>query len=190
MNNIDRRRFFIGAAAVSVLPAQASAQQNQTEKFDQLDAEANYAIHYMLTNVPSAKDLVELSAGYLIIPVVTQASLFFGVAVGEGVLRINGKTVDFYSSFQANLGIQISARQYSQAVFFLNQNALDRFRQSLGWRFGAGMRYVVVEDSLAASIDSLSNTADVVGLVFADSGLHVGMSIEGTKFAPIQRQSV
>ncbi len=186
MKKIDRRRFIGGAAAMSLIPAAASAQAEKTSKnFEKIDAMANSAIYYMIQNFPATRDMVEQSAGFLMIPLVTQGALLFGAAAGKGVLRVKGETVEYYQSLQFNVGIQVSANQYSQAVFFLNENALNRFRQSQGWKFGAGMRYVMIENTAAASMDTLTRTADVAGLTFAESGLHLGMSLEGTKFSPI-----
>ena len=183
MRNYDRRSFIGGAAALTLLPAGAAAAQSAgSRRLEKLDVMSNSAIHYMITNIPATRDLVEQSAGFLMIPVVTKGALLFGAAVGDGVLRIGGETVAYYQSLQVNVGLQVSAYQFSQAVFFLNEGALSRFRQSDGWKFGAGMRYVVVEDKQGMSIDTLTRTADVAGLTFADSGLHIGMSIEGTKF--------
>lgn len=186
MKIIDRRRFIGGTAAACAFPAVASARNINRRKLEQLDSMANAAIQYMTTSVPATKEMVDHAPGFLMMPLITQGSLLLGAAIGDGVLRIQGKTVDYYQSVQFNVGLQVSAIQYSQAVFFLNEEALNRFRQSDGWKFGAEMRYVVMEDTQTMGLDTLNKFADVVGLTFADSGLHVGLSVEGTKFTPLE----
>lgn len=186
MRIIDRRRFIGGTAAACAFPSIAPAQNVNRRKLDKLDSMANAAIQYMTTSIPATKEIVERASGFLMMPLITQGSLLFGAAVGDGVLRIEGKTVDYYQSVQLNVGLQVSAIQYSQAVFFLNKEALNRFRQSGGWKFGAEMRYVIMEDTQTMGLDTLNKLADVVGLTFADSGLHVGVSVEGTKFTLLE----
>nr|MCY4005864.1 hypothetical protein [Paracoccaceae bacterium]MCY4197055.1 hypothetical protein [Paracoccaceae bacterium] len=184
MSMMKRRRFIGGIAAMSMAPAVAVAAP-QSRKFAKLDAMANSATHFMIKNIPATSTMIEEASGFMIIPVVTQGALLFGAAVGDGVLRVGGKTVAYYQSVQLNVGLQVSVNQFSQAVFFLNDGALDRFRHSNGWKFGAGMRYVVVEDTQHMNVDTLTQSVDVAGLTFGDSGLHIGVSIDGTKFTPL-----
>lgn len=185
MSGFTRRRLMCGAGAMTVFPVTVAAQQGDPYELQKIDALADIATAHMIENYPATKDLVELAAGYLMIPEVTQGAFFFGAASGDGVLRIAGETVDYYQSLRVNFGFQVSASQFSQAVFFLNQDALIRFRQSNGWTFGAGMRVLVVEGPDMAGFDTLTRTNDVVGLTFADSGLHLGFALEGTKFVPL-----
>ncbi len=186
MKNVNRRHFLGGTAAAFIYPASVSARTIDRRGKQKIDAMADSAINYMTTYFPSTKEMVDMASGFLIMPLITQGGLVFGAALGDGVLRINGESADYYQSVQINVGLQVSAVQYSQALFFLNDNALNRFRYSSGWKFGAGMRYVVIEDTQSLSSDTLSRSVDVAAFNFGDSGLHVGVAVEGTKFTPLQ----
>ena len=182
MTVLSRRRFVASASALCACPATAMAAAISQRKREKLDSMANSAIYYMIENIPATREMVEQAAGLLLIPVVSKGALFFGGAVGDGVLRVGGETTSYYSSVQFNAGIQFSASQYSQALFFLNENALNRFINSDGWTFGAGMRYVVMTETDGLRMDTLSQHVDVAALTFGDTGLHMGVSLDGTKY--------
>ena len=186
MPKLTRRGFVAGAAvtACAVLP-RAGAGQTNLSHLEELDSRASTAIQFMRNVVPESDDLMELSVGMLMMPLVTKAALGLGGAFGEGVLRVDGETVGYYSSLQFNYGLQISAQQYSTALFFMNQGALERFRSSYGWKFGAEMKYLIVDDTEIHRVDTLTRRIDVAGLIFGAAGLHIGASLEGTKYTPI-----
>ena len=83
-------------------------------------------------------------------PQITQAGFGFGGAFGKGVLRIADASVDYYSTTQGSVGLQIGAQQYSQVLFFMTQDALAEFRASAGWTAGAGARYALNSDATIA----------------------------------------
>ena len=180
---LTRRGLVAGVVgAVLISSSQAGAEEVALSHLEELDSRANTTFDYMRRSIPESADLIELSAGMLIIPLVTKAAFGVGGAYGEGVLRVDGRTVDYFSSAQFNIGFQISAQQYSYVLFFMNRSALDRFRVSEGWKLGAELKYLLVDDTELHRIDTLTRRADVAGLVFGAAGLHVGASLEGTKF--------
>ena len=186
---LTRRGLVAGvAAAVLVSSSHARSEGVAISHLEELDSRANTAFEYMRRSVPQSEDLIELSAGMLIIPLVTKAALGLGGAYGEGVLRVDGRTVDYFNSVQFNLGLQISAQQYSYVLFFMNRDALDRFLLSDGWKLGAEMKYLLVDDTELHRIDTLTRRADVAGLVFGATGLHVGAALEGTKFTRLNSE--
>ncbi len=183
MKSMNRRRFVTASAGACLFPAAVQAAELNSRRREKIDQMANSSIYYMIQQFPDTQDLIENAPGLLMVPVMTRGALLIGGAVGDGVLRVHGETVAYYSALQLNVGLQLSAQQYSQAVFFLNEDALRRFRASQGWKFGAGMRYAVVSDVQGLSMDSLTSQVDVAGLTFGESGLHIGATVEGTKFA-------
>ena len=68
---------------------------------------------------------------------ITKAGFIFGGSYGEGVLKIGGAPVDFYSVASASYGYQIGALQYSHVIFFMTEDALKTFRITDGWEIGA-----------------------------------------------------
>ncbi len=180
MGSWSRRGFLGGAVASAATGAYA---QDKEGRFKEIDSQVDSAIIYLLTTKPETEELRARASGLLMIPVVTKAGLAFGGSYGEGALRVDGATVDYFSALQLNWGLQLGAKQYSYALFFMNDEALDRFRNSSGgWRFGADLEAVVIDESDQTGVNTLERLYDVVGIVFGQAGFHVGMSLEGTVY--------
>ena len=118
-------------------------------------------------------------------PLVTKASLGVGGAFGVGALRIGDVTVDYYSAAQASFGIQIGAQQYAHALFFMTEESLQQFRSSSGWAAGADLEYVIQDQAENISAETTTAMSPVIAVVFGQTGLIAGASIEGTKYTRI-----
>ncbi len=185
MTKLTRRGFAAVAVSVAVGFVWPAVANEPADRFHIIDSQADSVIAYMLNSHPNTQDLMARAYGVLIMPLVTKAGLGIGAAYGEGTLRVGGSSVDYYSSMQLNYGLQVGVQQYSHALFFMNQNALDQFRRSDGWVLGIGVEAVMMNASHyedAQTIDQL----DVVGLIFARTGLHLGASLNGTKYTRIE----
>jgi lipid-binding SYLF domain-containing protein len=118
-------------------------------------------------------------------PVVTEAGLGFGGAFGTGALRVGNQTVDYYSATVASVGVQIGAQQYSHVLFFMTQEALQSFRTSPGWTAGADIEYAALDRGEVLRADTTTSLAPVIAVVFAQSGLRLGATLDGTKYSRI-----
>ena len=156
------RRVVIGAVCM-VLAATALHAQNKEKRFATIQRQVDSAIGYMLANVPETAELMERSVGMLMVPVITKGGFGLGGSYGEGALRINGETAGFYSALQVNFGLQFGVKQYSHALFFMNESVLDNFRSKGGWKLGADSEAVVVAEGDHQSISSIDNLVEVVG---------------------------
>lgn len=150
-----------------------------------IDARVDSALAFLTQTYPGTQDLLARSAGVLVMPVVTELGLGLGGAWGTGALRVGGATVDYYSATAASAGLQIGAQQYSHALFFMTPEALLEFRQSPGWVAGADLEYVVSDQGEVLRADTTTSLSPVIAVVFAQSGLRLGASIEGTKYTRI-----
>ena len=65
--------------------------------------------------------------------------------------------------------------------------ALAKFRRADGWEVGVDAEVTFPEAGLNAGIDSTSFEKPVIGVVFAEDGMMVGVSLKGAKYSPIQR---
>ena len=118
-------------------------------------------------------------------PLVTEAGFFVGGAFGRGALRIDGVTVDYYSTVKGNAGLQIGAQQYAHVLFFMTQDALSNFRRSSGWAAGADLEYVLRDEGNSLAADTNTLNAPILAAVFAQAGLRLGATLEGTKYTRI-----
>ena len=128
---------------------------------------------------------MDKASGVLYMPLMTEAAFGFGGAYGRGALLIDDVTVDYYSAASAGFGFQIGAQQYAHALFFMTPEALADFRASPGFAAGADLRYAVPSGGAAVGAETTTALAPVVALVFGQSGLIAGASLEGTKYTRI-----
>ena len=150
-----------------------------------VDQRVDRTLAFLGDSFPAAEELRGKAAGLLVMPLVTEAALGAGGAYGRGALVIDGATVDYYSTSQASLGLQLGAQQYAHVLFFMTHGALRSFRTSPGWVVGADVEYVAGDHGVSAGVDTVTVLTPVIATVFAQSGLLAGASIEGTKYSRI-----
>ena len=177
------RRVFIGTGGVAALLAGCSNGVGGSGPA-RIDARVNATRDYLFSRYPGTQELAAKSQGVLYMPLITEAGFGIGGAYGQGALRIDDVTVDYYSATKATIGFQIGAQQYAHALFFLTEAALGDFRRSPGWAVGADVRYATPEQggSLGKETTELS---PVIALVFGQSGLIAGATLGGVKYSRI-----
>ncbi len=139
----------------------------------------------MYANIPGTRELTEDAEGVLVMPLITEAGFGLGAGYGRGALRINGATVDYYSSASATFGLQIGAQQYAHALFFMTEESLRDFRYSSGWAVGADIEYALNRQGANLGTDTTSLLSPVIGVVFGQAGLIAGATLEGQRYSRI-----
>jgi lipid-binding SYLF domain-containing protein len=182
MNPITRRSLLTAGLASFGLSACGNGVNSTAGA--EIDARVDATQAFLFDRYPGTRELADRAAGVLWMPLITEAGFFIGGAYGRGALRIGNVTVDYYSSTRASYGLQIGAQQYAHALFFMTEPALQAFRAGPGWAVGADAFYATPEQ--AGSIGKESTEIDpVVALVFGQSGLIAGVSLEGAKYTRI-----
>ena len=182
----SRRDFMRAGAAFGALGAlSACGNPVGSGGGELIDARVDRTLDYLYATYPSSRNIAERSVGALVMPIVTEAGLGVGGSYGRGALRIEGQTVDYYSATQASLGLQIGAQQYAHTLFFMAPESLQTFRTSPGWAAGADLEYALNDDGASYGVDSQVVQGPVVALVFGQSGLLAGATVEGTKYSRI-----
>lgn len=177
----DRRIVLLGlgAAATSVGSAAQAATRGQ------IDARASEAMSRLYAASSKARELVRRAQGVLIFPRIYKAGFVFGAEGGEGVLRIGGRSTDYFSFVAGSFGLQIGAQAYSLAMFFMTRSALDYLRNSQGWALGGGPTIAVIDQGLAASLDTTNLSEPVLAMIFGQKGLMGGLTLNGSKITHI-----
>ncbi|MEO7952984.1 MAG: YSC84-related protein [Polaromonas sp.] len=159
-----------------------------TNKRQEIDAAATSALGRLSSTMPGARELVGKARGVLVFPSVLAAGLGIGGEYGEGVLRVGGKSVDYYSTASASFGLQIGAQSKAIIFLFMTQDALDKFRNSQGWTAGADASVAVVKAGANGDIDLNTATQPVNVFVMTNQGLMANLTIEGTKITKLKTQ--
>jgi lipid-binding SYLF domain-containing protein len=183
--NPDRRHLLALAATLAATAGIASGARAADAEV--IEARVERALQELFASVDGAADLYENARGVLIMPEVTKAGLLVGGAYGEGALRVGGQTVGYYSVAAASFGLQAGVQSSKQALFFMTDESLARFRAADGWEIGADAEFTLPGKGVNIGVDSTTRRAPVVAVVFGQDGIMAGASIEGAKYSPIQR---
>ncbi len=152
-----------------------------------IDIKVDEAIERFGKEVNGGKEFLEASTGVLVFPSVIKAGFGIGGETGEGALRVDGKTVDYYRTSAASIGLQFGAQTKMVVLVFMNDSALKQFRESSGWKAGVDGSIVLIDVGAAGALDTKNITDPIVGFVLTNSGLMYNLTFEGSKYAKIDR---
>ncbi len=152
-----------------------------------IDADADVTLERFYREVGSGKQLVKDAKGVLIFPSVLKAGIGLGGEYGEGALRVKGKTVDYYSTAAASIGFQLGAQKKSIVVIFMQQEALNKFRSSSGWKAGVDASIAVVTVGAGGAMDTSKLKEPILGFILDQKGLMYNLTLEGAKFTKIRK---
>jgi lipid-binding SYLF domain-containing protein len=153
----------------------------------EIDTDAQFALTTFYNLSPGNKELASKAAGVLIFPSIMKAGFFVGGDYGEGVLQINGKTVDYYSTAAISFGLQLGAQSRSEVILFMEKDALENFRMHDGWAAGLDGSVAVMDSGAGKGVDTETAREAIIAFIFSNKGLMGNLSLEGSKFSKIYR---
>ncbi len=151
----------VGTLSLSTASHAATAQE--------IDAAADHALAQFRTQVKGGDAFLESAKGILIFPEVIQAGFGIGGEYGEGMLRIGGKSVAYYSVAAGSIGFQLGVQRKSVLVAFMTDQALNNFRAQArtdnSWQVGVDGSIALLNPGGQASIDSATINRPILGFV-------------------------
>lgn len=150
-----------------------------------IDAEVDAALTQLYQTRPGMRRLVDQAEAVLVFPNITQAGLGIGGLYGNGAMREDGRTVGYYNIAGGTFGFQAGAQTFSQAYVFNTPQALETFRNTMGFELGAGATAVAADFGADGSITTASLQKPVVTATWGQSGLMAGVNLEGSKITEI-----
>lgn len=184
---MSRITTFIASALALVWFAAGTSSIASAASDAEINALSDQAIERLYEESAAAKELGAKAAGILIFPDITKGGFIVGGEYGEGVLRINNKTIDYYQSASGSIGLQVGLSSRSLVIMFLSDEALKKFEGSDGWEAGVDADVTAIDIGATGSIDSTTLKKPVVAFNFGESGLMAGVSVEGTKVTKLER---
>ncbi|MDX1775202.1 MAG: YSC84-related protein [Desulfobulbales bacterium] len=163
------------------------SSEAQARSAREIDVSVDVALDRFKNEVPGAKEFLKNAKGFLVIPNVIRVGFGIGGEYGEGALLIDGKTVDYYSLTAGSIGFQFGAQSKNVVIIFMEENALTKFRDSLGWRAGVDGSVALIDYGAGGSVDSKNIQHPIVGFVYGVKGLMINLSLEGSKFTKLSR---
>ncbi len=153
----------------------------------EIDGDAKNTLEKFYLHVSDGKKLVQDAKGVLVFPAVFKGGIGLGAEYGEGALEIKGKTVDYYSTAAASIGLQLGVQKKSIVIVFTQQGALDKFRASSGWKTGVDASIAVVQVGAGGAMDTSKLNEPILGFVLDQAGLMYNLTLEGAKFTKIAK---
>ena len=151
----------------------------------EIDVEVEVAIERFHKQVIGAEKLIEASKGMLVMPNVFKGAFLLGGEYGEGALRIDGKTVDYYSTASGSIGIQIGGETRDIFLLFMTEESLQQFRDANGWETGLDANVAFMKYGAGVREDTTTTQEPIIGFVIDAKGLMADFSFKGAKFTKI-----
>lgn len=179
-------RALLATAMLSLAFASAGAATRE-----ELDAEVREAVSALYEHSSAAKELASRAAGMLVFPKVVKGGIGIGAEYGEGALLVGGATAGYYNIVAGSIGLQLGVQLKSQAILFMSQAELDRFRRSGGskdgWKAGVDGSVALATLGAAGQIDTETSKKPIIGFVFSNKGLMYNLTFEGAKISKIDK---
>lgn len=153
---------------------------------ERIDENVNDSL-VLFREVKGADAIIKKAEGILVFPKVIKAGIGIGGEYGEGALRIKGKTVDYYSTAAASIGFQLGAQKKTIIIAFMDKDALDKFRDSSGWKIGVDASVAVIAIGAGSAIDSSEINEPIIGFIFDQKGLMYNLTLEGAKITKLEK---
>ncbi len=154
----------------------------------EIDASVDATLASFYNTVKDGKKLVASAKGVLVFPSVYKAGVFFlGGEHGEGSLRMNGRTVDYYSTTSGSFGWQLGVQKKAIIMLFMQDDVLNNLRTSSNWKAGVNASVAVITAGLDGSVDTEKLNKPIIAFVIDQKGLMYNLTLEGTKINKIRK---
>ena len=187
---MERNRSFLFncSSVLLILCALAWPIQSSAATAKEIDVSVDVALEEFENNIKGGKEFVEAAKGVLVLPKVVKAGVGFGGEYGEGSLRIGGKTVDYYNIASASWGFQFGGQVKTVLLAFMDDKALQQFRNAQGWKAGVDGSVAAVTLGAGESLDTTKIKQPIVGFVYGQKGLMYNLTLEGSKFTKLDKK--
>ena len=172
---------------IAIVTAMLFATSALADSGEEIDRDVDKALQVFKEDVNGADVFLDQGAGYLVFPRVIKVGIGIGGETGEGSLRVGGKTVDYYRTSAGSFGFQLGAQAKSIVIVFMTAEALEKFRNSKGWKAGVDGSVALIDMGAGKAIDTHNIKDPVVGFVFGSKGLMYNLTLEGSKFSKLDK---
>jgi lipid-binding SYLF domain-containing protein len=163
-----------GAAAAD--PAAANAAERR-----EIDADVDEALSRLYRTVNGSRELLAKARGVLVFPDVMAAGFVVGAEYGRGALRVEGRTIGYFTTIGGSFGAQVGAQSRAIVYAFMTRTSLDHFKRSSGWTAGADATVALVKMGANGMIDTHTAVNPIEAFVLTNAGLMAGVSLAGSK---------
>ncbi|MDX2501956.1 MAG: lipid-binding SYLF domain-containing protein [Deltaproteobacteria bacterium] len=176
-------------AAITLLLCVGGLDSARAASEKEIDSKADAALE-RLYKLDGGKEFAGKAKGMLVLPNVGKGALIVGFEHGKGALRIDGKTVDYYSLSAGSVGLQIGGEAKDIIIAFLTTEAMDKFRNSKNWEAGVDGNIAMIAAGDGGSLTNISGKEPIKAVVIDVKGLFLDMSLKGAKFSKLKDEDL
>lgn len=129
--------------------------------------------------------MIRDARGMLVFPEIVKGGFMVGAAVGDGVLRVKGKTAGYYRTTAVSYGFQAGLATFGYVLFLMDDAALKFLRESKGWENGTGPNVTIADQSFARQLSTSTMQHGIYAFFVDQQGLFAGAGLQGTKITRI-----
>ena len=177
-------RFFFLAIAIAAAVV-ASGSRGAWAGAAEIDRDVDEALRSLYGHNASARALAARASAILVFPEVVKGGFMVGAQYGEGALRINNRSVGYYSTTSVSYGLQAGVQKFGYALFLMSNAAIRYVDQSDGWELGVGPSIVLVDEGFARTLTTTTAQEDIYAFIFDQKGLMAGLGLQGSKIMKI-----
>ncbi len=172
-----------GAAVLLILLVTPALAGDTKEIENQVDA----ALKRFESEVGGGARLLQGAEGVLVFPALHRAGFGIGGEYGEGALRVQGKTVDYYNTLAASMGYELGTQAKTFILVFQQEKALKRFRANGGWKAGVDGSVVAVIANGGGALDPDTAGHPIVGFILDQKGRMHAPDLDGSRFTRLDK---
>jgi lipid-binding SYLF domain-containing protein len=120
-------------------------------------------------------DLCERALAVLVFPEIHNLGAGLALRTASGVLFVKRRPADYFNLTGFSLGAELGIQKYGCVVFFMDEEALESFYKSSGFRLGLSGS-VVIADELLGSLAHPGRRIQT--FVFDQSGMMLSLGIQ------------
>lgn len=175
-------KFFLAVICTCLI-----SQNSYAASGAEIEVRVDHQLENFKMNEWGAEDILKQAKGVLVFPGTWKAGIGLGGQYGEGALRIEGKTVDYYSVGGISFGFQLGVQKQAIVLAFMDEKALKDFQYSDGWEIGLDASVALITVGLDGSLDSVTYNEPILAFVVDQKGLMYNLNIEGYKISRIKK---
>ncbi len=189
---MNKRKFITGGvslAALGILGAGCTttggSSGDPAARRQAIDAAVDSALSRLFREARGSQEIVASARGVLVFPSVVSAGFIVGGSHGQGALRKEGKTTNYFRMTEASVGLLAGAQSQAVFILFMTQDALARFEASRGWTAGVDGSIALLSVGANAQVTTQTAQQPIVGFVLTNGGLMANVSLNGNRVTPL-----
>ncbi len=167
---------------VALIGCASTGKGTNDEKRAEIRKSSTATLEKLYEANPAAKEYMRKCAGYATFSSANLNVFFVAAGGGYGLAKDkNSGEITYMNMGEGGVGFGLGAKDYNITMFFMTQDALDKFIES-GWAFGANADATAQANEKGGSADGEVYTGDVKVYSMTETGLALQATVKGTKF--------